>query len=1345
MAVDSAPMSPETGDEQLSAGARSVTGAAASPLTPDSSPRHDSSASAAADDVRVHQLETSTPLKRDDSVADADADGRAFHSTDFTERPSTASYHGTPSNRYFPEAAAACQPYATLRTSPFLGTSMSSSPMKGVAAGLQGSGVRCPPVREAVDPAKYITINGEPDGVKYACSKCGNIYKWRKSLNKHWKEKHDGEAPDPAAVTAAASRYNVRLPTPVVSPAAAAAKRPSSSTSYSAASNSYGAGLASSSAIRPTGVRGSLAAILPTLPGQSGAGLGRGWNQSESTTLQSPQLKTPTFADYAAPSSGISASPFSVLAADSVSSRERPVDLSGSASRAEYNDDALDCGGGGGVLDLSKKGVAAYDSLSNSSSVQDEPIDFSTKSAAASRSVGIPTYESGFYRQSTFAGRPLEMAHAAGSFSAAATSLNCAQCRQKFTVPSKLNRHFADAHSDLLHVTAGEAAVGDMSHGGSTQLYQYLTTECSDSRQTVRCVVCGTVLSTKSSAAKHFDQEHVGLSPNPYQVPGGGRSGDGDRNAGSSATQKRQASGIEQQLAGAGNQLRCGRCPFTTDSFAVLARHHLRHSPRRPNDPMTTSPDVSRIMWAGAAGGGGGGTGADVDNVKVAELQLLSAAVNVDDVIGENTAIVIPQAPEETATGTLAASSASSSPSSKPFRQTSSGARSSGGRSKRSDIGGSSAASAETLLPFKCDLCEYRARWPSEMTQHAKNHSDEKPYHCPQCTYRSKWKWDVVKHLKRCGGGGTARDVIDTTSLIKSTAASSVTTTPATAAAAQTARRRRTNVRSLLIDLAPAVYPPPTSYGQQVPRGNVSQSLAQLSAATSALSSREQPSNGPPNVTACSRAQDTDADRVPADAAVQTVAETAATMTTAVQAAKTASPTPPPIVSLVNQGLHYCLQCSFVGHSPAELRRHLRVHSDEKPYSCRTCCYSSKWKCDLKKHLRAYNHVSAVPLAYGGHGRKPTSSDWQRLKDGLDVAADGGVSGPADGSDDTAADSSETRDDGTRRPDAVLSLTSNVKDGSVSTAKTERMPNGSSFAGITVGGRLRCRRCDFEAIDLTSFLQHKSTHSAVRSSEKGDTTGDQGLKAPATAIAAAATRPNHHRRKSSKQVRVPPENRTDKYVDSSAPAVSVEYSKSLQDDQVNVPDSVDDSEFWTSLGLRSKKGAGFVQSADLVGDGGSSSAMDMTVDGQQQKEQHRTATEAELATSPPPSRDGSQSPSDADVVETAETAAEVAVTPSPESSSSSSSSDTDVEYIDMDQPVDLCRRPAETPTEPAASLAAAQQKCNAVERVTTTEADDAVGMSKRKRKLRTCDKCGYVTDNLTTLQRHAAKHGSAGG
>ena len=1197
-ASDAVPPSP---GEQLADSASPLTPADSSPHTPAGLDR------------------TSTPRTRDG----ADTDTALCHSIELASgRSSAASDYSPPSNACFPEPAAVYQQYAASLNSSsssaaavaFLG----SSPVKGLV-GLGGGGaVRCPPVREAVDPAKYITISGEPDGVKYACSKCGNIYKWRKSLNKHWKEKHDGETPpDPAGTAAAANRY-VRLPTPV-------AKRPSP-TPFSTAASSAARPLPS--VTRPlTGVRGSLAAILPPLPSRSGVTY-KAWNHQSagSMALQSaPQLKTPTFADYKASSSAVAASPFSVLAVDSVLSKERPVDLSGSASRTHVVDERLD--DGGLVLDLSRKGCGGDISPYVSTRVQDEPIDFSTKTASLRNT---PAYESEFYAATaTTAGRPLEAAHAGGG---GTLSLHCAQCRQKFTGPGKLNRHFADTHSDLL----AAAAVADEA-GSGTQLYRYLTTE--RPAPAVRCVVCGASFSWRAAAARHFDHEHAVLRPNPYQQPS-------DSADSGSSTPRRGAA------------LRCGRCPFTTDSYSVLARHHLRHSPRR---------DLDRVLW-----GAGGG-----DDVKAActELQLLSAtAVNMDDVIGENTAIVIPQAPEDSAASAAAAA--------KPVKATSGGARSTGGRGKRADVGGSGTASAETLLPFKCELCEYRARWPSEMTQHAKNHSDEKPYHCPQCTYRSKWKWDVVKHLKRCGGGGTARDVIDTTT--NTATPSSLATAPVVS---QSTRRRRTNVRSLLTDAQPTTQTTP-SYERGTASGQERPAQPYSTMSTTASSSEHLP-NGNPGTVVCSRVQDTNADRVAA--AVQTVGVDTVTTTALSRPAESVSPPPPaPMVGLVNAGLHYCLQCSFVGHSPAELRRHLRVHSDEKPYSCRTCCYSSKWKCDLKKHLRAYNHVSAVPLAYGGHGRKPASD-----KDGHD--ADDELTGPVD-DDCIAADVGETAADSGSQPAPLKS--------GVAT-KTPRLPNGSSFGGITAGGRLRCRRCDFEAIDLTSFLQHKSTHAASRSDA-----GDQ-LELH-SAAAAPTSRPSHRRRKSSKQVRVLPESKCGKTTSDDG----VE-ARSASDDQV---DAVDGSKFWTSLGLRSKTGVvGGVQSAEAAIVKGSS-LMDATVDDRQ----NEPDTDAEL--------DSVDLGDDCLIVDD-EMAAD-SMTPSP---AASTSSDTDVELIDLDQPVDLCRRRV------CESAPLTSHSAQLTPGVTTSPGDDAsAGISKRKRRLRACEKCGYVTDNLTTLQRHAAKHGSTG-
>ena len=53
-------------------------------------------------------------------------------------------------------------------------------------------------------------------------------------------------------------------------------------------------------------------------------------------------------------------------------------------------------------------------------------------------------------------------------------------------------------------------------------------------------------------------------------------------------------------------------------------------------------------------------------------------------------------------------------------------------------------------LPYSCPMCDFRARWKSELKSHATNHTVYKPFLCPFCHYRSKWKWDVVKHMRRC-------------------------------------------------------------------------------------------------------------------------------------------------------------------------------------------------------------------------------------------------------------------------------------------------------------------------------------------------------------------------------------------------------------------------------------------------------------------------------------------------------------------------------------------------------------------------------------------------------------------
>ena len=235
---------------------------------------------------------------------------------------------------------------------------------------------------------------------------------------------------------------------------------------------------------------------------------------------------------------------------------------------------------------------------------------------------------------------------------------------------------------------------------------------------------------------------------------------------------------------------------------------------------------------------------------------------------------------------------------------------------------------------------------------------------------RSKWKWDVVKHLKRCGGN-------------KEQAESSQ-------------KRKRT---------FPKAFPEMSSSDSN----NDGPSNGKTSSSDSSQNQKEVISKGPPNVTlhsndkpkkrCCEEGLSPQRDRTDFEAISNSISNAS---------------------SDHHPNLRPCDQCYFVGHSPAELKRHLRVHSDEKPYSCNTCNYSSKWKCDLKKHLRTYNHVPAVPM---DQGKKFPSG-----QDAFDCA--------------------------TVNPEEKIILDGNV----------------------FFEGRLKCKECSYEATNMTALVEHVGKH-----------------------------------------------------------------------------------------------------------------------------------------------------------------------------------------------------------------------------------------------------------------------------
>ena len=58
-----------------------------------------------------------------------------------------------------------------------------------------------------------------------------------------------------------------------------------------------------------------------------------------------------------------------------------------------------------------------------------------------------------------------------------------------------------------------------------------------------------------------------------------------------------------------------------------------------------------------------------------------------------------------------------------------------------------------------------------------------------------------------------------------------------------------------------------------------------------------------------------------------------------------------------------CHLCPFKASGDEELTRHLKLHENvDKPFTCLTCGYSSKWKCDLKKHCKTHAHEPMTSL-----------------------------------------------------------------------------------------------------------------------------------------------------------------------------------------------------------------------------------------------------------------------------------------------------------------------------------------------------------------------------------------------
>ena len=69
----------------------------------------------------------------------------------------------------------------------------------------------------------------------------------------------------------------------------------------------------------------------------------------------------------------------------------------------------------------------------------------------------------------------------------------------------------------------------------------------------------------------------------------------------------------------------------------------------------------------------------------------------------------------------------------------------------------------------------------------------------------------------------------------------------------------------------------------------------------------------------------------------------------------------PPCPTENEEGDHRCPYCDKLFKRKSDLKRHVRVHTGERPYACLYCSYRATQKGDLNKHHFSQHKVTASP------------------------------------------------------------------------------------------------------------------------------------------------------------------------------------------------------------------------------------------------------------------------------------------------------------------------------------------------------------------------------------------------
>lgn len=287
------------------------------------------------------------------------------------------------------------------------------------------------------------------------------------------------------------------------------------------------------------------------------------------------------------------------------------------------------------------------------------------------------------------------------------------------------------------------------------------------------------------------------------------------------------------------------------------------------------------------------------------------------------------------------------------------------GRAMREDSGSSEGSKPEKILnnqrkTFNCYKCDKEYCFLSELQQHEKKHSNFKPYKCRFGEYRSKWKWDTAKHERRCPGG--CSNDISTKKLKK--VQTSLDTGPQNAPEKKKIRVNRTirqpafsctnqsaNQSDSFLSNTETKENSPKSHSKAFKRKN--QSNANSSNCNYAVVDKNHTAQ--PNGLQIVNLKQTPPSTSTGDAIPSSSSSIASTKRPQSRAKRSGD--------VSSSASWKCFHCFFTTHTQIEFKRHLQeLHNEDKPFKCDRCDYRSKWPCDLKKHKLLYNHFPETEI-----------------------------------------------------------------------------------------------------------------------------------------------------------------------------------------------------------------------------------------------------------------------------------------------------------------------------------------------------------------------------------------------